>query len=81
MKYNLGYANDSIGRVVPNGARTVNLAQLKEILKSTDKNLFESNQWIWDGEFRFLDGEKIDKRVGLTSYLRSGNSFLRRYIE
>ena len=36
---------------------------------------------MWDKEFRFLDGQTVDRRVGFTSYPRSGNSFLRRYVE
>ena len=40
-------------------------------------------QWVWDEpDYRFLDGESIGARkVGFTSYPRSGNSFLRRYCE
>ena len=41
-----------------------------------------ANAWIFDGNFRFLDQSPLPKgRVGFTSYPRSGNSFLRRYIE
>lgn len=37
---------------------------------------------MWDGEFRFLDGAPLtNKKIGFTSYPRSGNSFLRRYVE
>ena len=43
------------GRIVARQARTVNYSQLVQILKSKDKALFEKNQWIWDGNFRFLD--------------------------
>ena len=66
---------------MPTTARRVNLKQLMAMMKSKDEALFEENKWIWDKEFRFLDGEQIDRRVGFTSFLRSGNSFLRRYIE
>ena len=40
-------------------------------------------QWIWDEpDYRFLDGTALGaKKVGFTSYPRSGNSFLRRYCE
>ena len=39
MRYPRGYACDSMGRVVPAGARTINLNTLKNILTSTDENL------------------------------------------
>lgn len=49
---------------------------------STDEQVFNDNQWIWDGDFRFLDRQDISgHRIGFTSYPRSGNSFLRRYCE
>ena len=81
MKHTGGYTCDQLGRVVGAGARTLNLNTLRNILISTDESLFQQNEWIWDGEFRFLDGAPIEKRVGFTSYPRSGNSFLRRYLE
>ena len=81
MKHKGGYTCDQLGRVVGAGARTINLNTLRNILISTDESLSQQNEWIWDGEFRFLDGAPIEKRVGFTSYPRSGNSFLRRYLE
>ena len=81
MNFAEGYVCDKVGRVVPSTARVLNLKELMNIYKSTDPSVFENNQWVWDGKFRFLDGEKIDRRLGFTSYPRSGNSFLRRYVE
>ncbi len=67
---------------MPTTARRVNYKQLKDILTSPDESLFTDNNWIWDGEFRFLDGESLEgNRVGFSSIPRSGNSFLRRYTE
>jgi len=51
-------------------------------MTSTDETLYRENQWIWDGEYRFLDGQSLShNKVGFTSFPRSGNSFLRRYVE
>ena len=55
---------------------------MRSILVSKDEQAFEENKWIWDGEFRFLDGESIEgNAVGISSFPRSGNSFLRRFVE
>ena len=81
MKFPSGYICDKNGRIAPSTARVLNLKELMGIYKSKDPSVFDNNQSIWDGEFRFLDGEKIDRRIGFTSYPRSGNSFLRRYVE
>ena len=48
--------------------------------------LVNENAWLWDGTFHFLDKKESlhhDHRnhVGFTSFARSGNAFLRRYIE
>ena len=52
------------------------------MLKSKDESVLTANQDLFDGDFRFLDSTSIEgKRVGFTSYPRSGNSFLRRYLE
>ena len=59
---------------------------MTKILKSKDEALFRENKWIWDEEFRFLDkSESLSRDHGnhvcFTSYMRSGNAFLRRYME
>ena len=49
---------------------------------SKDPALMTEHAWVWDGEFRFLDGESLDgNKIGFTSIWRSGNAFLRRYLE
>ena len=80
-KFPFGYVCDKQGRVVPSIARRVNLNNLRNVLTSQDEAVFMENSWIWDGEFRFLDSQPIERRIGFTSYPRSGNSFLRRYVE
>ena len=63
-------------------ARTVNLKSLMELFKSKDEQLWKDNAWKFDGEFRYLDGEaNPSNKVAFTSFPRSGNSFLRRYLE
>lgn len=49
---------------------------INSVLESDDA------QWMFDGEERFLDGENIDgERIAFVSHPRSGNSFLRKYLE
>lgn len=77
-----GYRCLPDGTLEPTTARTVNLKQLFAVFKSKDEKVFEENQWMFDGQYRFLDKESIDgQHVNFTSYPRSGNSFLRRYLE
>ena len=58
-----------------------------DLLKSKDASLLEANQWMFDGQSRFLDGkENLSGRqhanhILLTSYPRSGNAFTRRTLE
>ena len=63
--------------------RTLNFSKLIEILKSKDENLLKENAWMFDGEFRFLDGGKIPEgqKIAFNTWPRSGNTFLRRYLE
>ena len=82
-----GYECDSVGAIVPTTARAVNYSQLQQILLSKDESLFQENHWIWEGKFHLLDGsEKLGmgghaNHIMLTSFPRSGNSFLRRLTE
>ena len=60
----------------------MNLKEYIEILKSTNLEDLEKNRWIFDGPTKFLDGENIDGlRVGIFSYYRAGNTFIRKYME
>ena len=82
MRFPTGYSCDRMGRVIPTTARRINLTHLQNVLTSQDEALFTENNWIWDGEFRFLDGRPFaGDKIGFTSFPRSGNSFLRRYVE
>ena len=82
LKFPTGYTCDSMGRVIPAGARRINLEEHRALMISTDESKFRENAWRWDGDFRFLDGAPLtNKKIGFTSYPRSGNSFLRRYVE
>ena len=52
------------------------------VLKIKDESLWEQSQWMFDGEFRFLDGESLGfNKIAFNTYPRSGNSFLRRLVE
>jgi hypothetical protein len=63
-------------------AKTINFKQQYDMLRSKDEKLWEDAQWIYDGDFRFLDGQDIGAHhVGFTSFPRSGNSFMRRILE
>jgi hypothetical protein len=67
---------------MPTKARTLNFKQLMNVLKSKDESLWEQSQWMFDGEFRFLDGESLGfNKIAFNTYPRSGNSFLRRLVE
>lgn len=64
------------------GTRTVNLNHIIKVLRSSDEGLWAENQWIFDGEMRFLDKEPIvGNKVCFTSIHRSGNTFMRQYLE
>lgn len=82
-KFPDGYTCDSSGRVTPTTARTINLNDLMRTMVSKDESAYHENAWMWDGDFRFLDNQPTGEkgRVGFTSCMRSGNSFLRRYVE
>lgn len=81
-KFGPGYAIDKTGAVCPVTAKTINFKKQFDMLRSKDEKLFEDAQWIYDGDFRFLDGQDIGaNHVGFTSFPRSGNSFMRRILE
>ena len=76
-----GYASARDGSVCVTNARTINLKKLNTMLKSKDEKLFEDSKWVWDGDFKFLDGEKTESKIAFNTFPRSGNSFLRRLLE
>ena len=78
-----GYMLDKYMHVVarPETA-TINLQTLMSLLKSSDEQLWQRSKWMFDGHFRFLDGQaNKSQKVAFCSFPRSGNTFLRRYLE
>ena len=62
----------------------VSLKELIELFKSKDFEAYDEykKKYLEDGELRFLDGEPVgDEKVAYWTFGRSGNTFLRRYIE
>ncbi len=63
----------------------VNFNQMKELWLSKDLSRVKELEWIEEngGTFRFLDTKvpMEGNKVSFVSYPRSGNSFLRRFIE
>ena len=71
------YGVDSYGATVPRLAKTVNYSLLMDILKSKDETLLQKHAWMFDGNFRILDGQPIgDNKIAFNTFMRSGNSFL-----
>jgi hypothetical protein len=63
---------------------TVNYNRLCEVLLSKDREVYEKYkaEFFDDGVVRFLDGKPIDgERISYLTYTRSGNTFLRKYME
>ena len=61
---------------------TINLKTLMDLLRSEDEQMWENAKWMFDGKLRFLDGEKNkSQKVAFCSFPRSGNTFLRKYLE
>ena len=83
--YGPAYGCNSAGKIYPKTAHTVNFGLLMQVLKSKNENLFMENSFIWDGEFKFLDAShrllEEGNHVAFTSFPRSGNSFLRKFVE
>ena len=76
-----GYKINKDGTVAVTTAPTLNFRNLTEMLKSKDAALFEQAQWMWNGDFKFLDGEVLPSKIAFNTFPRSGNSFLRRLLE
>jgi hypothetical protein len=60
------------------------LQKLFDTLRSKDLSLLESDdvKWMFDGKLRILDGKPTDGDFILfNSVPRSGNTFMRRYLE
>jgi hypothetical protein len=80
-RYGDGYNTLKDGTVAVTTAKTINFKSLIKMLKSKDEKDFVANEWIYNGDFKFLDGERINSKIGFNTYPRSGNSFLRKYLE
>lgn len=61
--------------------RKLNLDEVLGMLKSKDESLLKKNQWIFDNEFRFLDGQPLKTKIAFCTFPRSGNSLMRRLLE
>lgn len=60
----------------------LNLKQLIHVLRSNDEDLWFKSKWMFEQEFKFLDGSpNLSNKVAFSSYPRSGNTFLRKYFE
>ena len=78
-----GYTLDSEMRVRagPN-TKTNNLNELVDLFRSKDAQLWEQKKDLFDGHMRFLDNAlNKSNKVAFASFPRSGNSFLRKYLE
>ena len=89
FKYHLngGYYSDDLKRVrAGKDTKTVNFKHLMEVLKSSDESLLKDNEWMFEGDSKFLDmsaEDNVDSMhniVSYCSYPRMGNSFLRMYF-
>ena len=61
---------------------TVNLKQLMELLLSKDLSRNSELDFVSENNFRFLDGQNIDGwHTVFSSFPRSGNTMLRKWIE
>ena len=40
-------------------AKRISYSELIKILLSKDESVMKENEWIWDGENRFLDGKDV----------------------
>jgi hypothetical protein len=66
--------------------KKVHYGELMRVLKSTsEENLrhYEKENNILDGQRRFFDGDELPagQRIAYTTFPRSGNTFLRRYLD
>ena len=80
-RYGNEYITAKDGTVIPTTARQINFKSLWDMLRSSDESVFTKNKWIYDGDFKFCDGEKLPSKIAFNTYPRSGNSFLRKYLE
>lgn len=64
------------------GTTVLNQKTLTHLFRSKDVELWEKAQWMFEGEFKFLDGEENrSNKIAFSSFPRSGNTFMRKYCE
>lgn len=60
----------------------MNLKKLEQIFLSKDENELIENAWIFEGAYKYLDGEKINgEKIALNIFPRSGNAFITTYLQ
>ena len=78
-----GYMLDNNMRVRARPSTPVlNMHELMEVLRSKDVKLWKKSAWMFEGEFKFLDGTPNNwNKLAFASFPRSGNTFLRKVCE
>lgn len=78
-----GYQLDKNMRVRARPETAVlNHDELMSIFRSKDAKLWKKSAWMFENEFKFLDGAPNDwNKIAFASFPRSGNTFLRKYCE
>ena len=84
MKYPLYLLDKASGRLYPRPETpVVNFRELREILLSKDLMRQRDIEWISSEPARFLDNtvDMTGNKVALTSYPRSGNTLVKKFLE
>jgi hypothetical protein len=84
MKYPSCVLDSKTGMLHPKPeSKMVNFNFLKELLLSKDLERVKELEWTHGGPPIFLDGtvDMTGNRVGLASFMRSGNSFTKKFLE
>ena len=83
-KYPQCTVDAKLGKLNPKpGSERVNFNELKELLLSKDLSRVKELEWTHKSPSRFLDGQvdMAGNKVGLASFMRSGNSFTKKFLE
>lgn len=58
------------------------MEKLMTIFRSKDEDLWRQSAWMFENEFKFLDGKPNNwNKIAFASFPRSGNTFLRKCCE
>ena len=78
-----GYCLDEVMRIRARPeTRVLNMENLVSLFRSKDEALWNQNAWMFQNEFKFLDGAPNHwNKIALVSFPRSGNTFLRKVSE